>query len=76
LGRIADATPQQMLDGDILYLRDLSRPDTLDSTDLRKIALLCDTCYGFTDITLRCLEILVERGEIKPRVAERFIDSL
>lgn len=76
LGRIEGATPQQMLDGDILYLRDLSRPDTLDSTDLRKIALLCDTCYGFTDITLRCLEILVERGEIKPRVAERFIDSL
>ncbi|WP_297539198.1 FkbM family methyltransferase [Roseovarius sp.] len=76
LGRIEDATPQQMLDGDILYLRDLSRPDTLDNDALRKIALLCDTCYGFTDVTLRCLELLVDRGEIKPRVAERFIDSL
>lgn len=76
LGRIEGATPQQMLDGDILYLRDLSRPDTLDNDALRKIALLCDTCYGFTDVTLRCLELLVDRGEIKPRVAERFIDSL
>lgn len=76
LGRIEGATPQQMLDGDILYLRDLSRPDTLTSDALRKIALLCDTCYGFTDVTLRCLELLVDRGEIKPRVAERFIDSL
>lgn len=76
LDRIDGATPQQMLDGDILYLRDLSRPDTLDSDALRKIALLCDTCYGFSDITLRCLELLVARNEIKARVAERFIDSL
>ncbi|EAQ25855.1 FkbM family methyltransferase [Roseovarius sp. 217] len=76
LGQIEGATPQQMLDGDILYLRDLSQPDAIASGDLRKIALLCDTCYGFSDITLRCLEILVQRGEIKTKVAERFIDRV
>lgn len=76
LGQIAGTAPQQMLDGDILYLRDLSRPGAITSPDLRKIAVICDTCYGLSDITLRCLEILVQRGEIDVKVAEQFALTL
>ena len=76
LGQISGAAPQQMLDGDVLYLRDLSRPDAISSADLRKIALICDTCYGLSDVTVRCLEILVARNEINSDAAESFARAL
>lgn len=55
-----DAT--QMLDGDILYLRDLSGIADWHSDDIKRMALLADGVYNYADIVLRCLDVLQSRG--------------
>jgi len=74
-GPLTDA-PQQMLDGDVLYLRDLSQPDALDNDALRRLALLCDTCWDLGDVTLRCLDLLVQRGAVEETLAGAFASSI
>lgn len=66
----------QMLDGDILYLRDLSKPDALSSHDLGRMALISAGVYGLTDVTLRCLELLQMRAEIEEADLEAYLEGL
>lgn len=63
LGHVTDAKRTHLLDGDILYFRDLSCPDDLTSDQLRKMALIADGIYGFTDYALRCMDELERRNE-------------
>lgn len=60
-----DLKPTQLLDGDIIYFRDLSRPDLLSDNQLHKLAVISNGVYAFFDYTLRCLDELEKRGAIK-----------
>ena len=62
LGSLDNAEQTHLLDGDILYFRDLSQPDDLSTTQLQKMALIADGIYGFADYTLRCLDELEKRN--------------
>jgi FkbM family methyltransferase len=65
LGRSLDKRmATQMLDGDILYMRDLSQMEALTDEDIARIALIAEGIFGFTDIVLRCLEALHQRNAI------------
>jgi FkbM family methyltransferase len=52
---------QQLIDGDILYLRDFTRPDLMDNDQLEQLAAICAHCYGAPDIAGLCLAALQQR---------------
>lgn len=73
LKEIRDSKRTHLLDGDILYFRDLSRASDLSIDELCKMALIAFGVYGLSDYTLRCLEELERRDHaIEPDIL-RFV---
>jgi FkbM family methyltransferase len=54
----------QLLEADLVYVRDFSRPDRLDDEQLRQLALVAHHCYGSYDLAVRCLYLLERRGRL------------
>jgi hypothetical protein len=76
LGHVNDAKRTHLLDGDILYFRDLSRADDLTSDQLRKMALIADGVYGFTDYALRCMDELERRTDADESAILAYVDAV
>lgn len=54
----------QLLEADLVYVRDFSRPDRLDDEQLKQLALIAHHCYGSYDLAVRCLYLLERRGRL------------
>jgi FkbM family methyltransferase len=52
----------QLLDGDLVYVRDFTNPYTMTDDQVRHLALLAHCVYGSSDLTHRCLMIMTDRG--------------
>ncbi|XTP35899.1 FkbM family methyltransferase [Mycobacterium sp. TJFP1] len=55
----------QLLEADIVYVRDFSRPDSMTDEQLKHLALIAHHCYGSYDLALRCVMLLEQRGSLK-----------
>lgn len=60
---------RHLVEADLLYVRDLARPDLLDDSSLARLALIADLVYGSVGVALRCVLVLIERG-VLPATAE------
>lgn len=56
-----DDFSRQLIDGDLLYLRDFTRPDLMSDDQLQQMAAVCRYCYGALDIARHCLIALEGR---------------
>jgi FkbM family methyltransferase len=54
----------QLLEADIVYVRDFSRPDALSDAQLGHLALVAHHCYRSHDLAMRCLMLLHRRGRL------------
>lgn len=63
-GRALAAPPRQLLDGDMVWTRDLSRAETLPDETLRALALLAFAVFDMPDAALKALEALEARGRV------------
>jgi FkbM family methyltransferase len=57
-----DAALNQLLEADIVYVRDFSRPDEMSSEQLKHLALIAHHCYGSWDLAANCIHHLAARG--------------
>jgi FkbM family methyltransferase len=62
----------QLVEVDMLYVRDVKHPHTLTTDQLKKTALIADACYGSFDLATRCLAELERRGDCGAGLAERY----
>jgi hypothetical protein len=62
----------QLLEGDLVYVRDFTRPDSLSDEQLKHLALIAHYCYGSYDLARRCLGILEQRGSLEKGAQERY----
>ncbi|WP_281972541.1 FkbM family methyltransferase [Ruegeria faecimaris] len=74
-GVLSDFESTQILDGDIIYLRDLSDPAELNSQILKRLAILTEGVFGFTDVSLKILDILAQRQEISEADVNQYIET-
>ncbi|MBX9849554.1 MAG: FkbM family methyltransferase [Rhodocyclaceae bacterium] len=51
----------QLLEADLVYVRDFSKPEKMDDEQLKHLALIAHYCYGSIDLTMRCIMLLSER---------------
>lgn len=66
----------QLVEVDMIYVRDPKRIAALASDHLRKIALAVDACYGSYDLAQRCLVELERRRDCASGTVERHLGSL
>ncbi|GJF10166.1 hypothetical protein NGTWS0302_31680 [Mycolicibacterium cyprinidarum] len=66
----------QLLEADIVYVRDFSRPDSLSDEQLKHLALIAHHCYGSFDLALRCVKLLEERGSLQVGSQPRYLQML
>lgn len=52
----------QLLEADVVYVRDFTHPDDMSVEQLQHLALIAHCVYGSSDLTHRCLQALGERS--------------
>ncbi|WP_293001627.1 FkbM family methyltransferase [Mycobacterium sp.] len=62
----------QVLEADIVYVRDLAHPERMTSEQLSHLAMIAFHIYGSVDLTVYCILQLQQRG----RVAEDAVEQL
>ena len=66
----------QLVDLDMIFMRDLRRPDRLDDVTLRSTAVIMDDCYGSVDVGMRCLVELERRGSCSAGLPRAYVHDL
>lgn len=69
-------TADQLIDGDAIYVRDISRPEHMTDDQLARLAILSNAVFDSHTLCLVCLDELVRRGRIEPAIPAQYVDSL
>ncbi|ADU34763.1 methyltransferase FkbM family [Variovorax paradoxus EPS] len=77
---VVDGDPRrplrQLLEADLVYMRDIRRPEAMDDEQLRHLALVAHHCHGSFDLALRCLLLLEERRAVEAGAQQRYLQLL
>lgn len=63
---------RQLVEADVLYVRDPVRLADFDDGQLGRLALIADVAYGSFGLALRCVLALIGRGVLDPAAQERY----
>lgn len=66
----------QLIDGDAVYIRDLTRIDEIGTEGLKHLAILASGVFDSQTVVLTCLDELVQRGALHADVPGRYVDRL
>ncbi|MGD9620009.1 MAG: FkbM family methyltransferase [Mycolicibacterium sp.] len=64
---------RQLLEADMVYVRDFAHPDLMSDEQLKHLALIAHHCYGSFDLALRCVKLLEERHAVHPGAQHRYL---
>ena len=66
----------QLLEGDMVYVRDFRNPAALTAEQLKHLALIAHHCYGSFDLALFCLQALEQRGDLPRGAKDLYLSML
>lgn len=66
----------QLLEADLVYVRDFRQPEHLDAEQLKQLALIAHHCYRSYDLAVRCLYLLEQRGELPAGGRDAYLRGL
>lgn len=66
----------QLLEADVVYVRDFGRPDAMRADQLAHLALLAHHVYGSVDLAHAALAALAARKQADRRVLERYLEAV
>lgn len=66
----------QLLEADVVYVKDFARTEELSSDQLKQLSLVAHHVYGSSDLVVRCLLSLVARDEIPMGAAVEYLKSV
>jgi FkbM family methyltransferase len=73
---VVDNNPRQalnqLLEADIVYVRDFSRPESMRDEQLKHLALIAHHCYQSFDLALRCVMLLEQRHALEAGAQQRY----
>lgn len=64
----------QLLEADMVYVRDFSRPQLMSDEQLKHLALIAYCCYGSVDLALRCVMLLEQRQALTAGAQRRYLE--
>lgn len=62
----------QILEADIVYVRDFFHPDAMTDEQLKHLALIAQHCYKSFDLAIRCVQLLEDRGAVEAGTTRRY----
>lgn len=63
----------QLLEADMVYVRDFAHPESLSDEQLKHLALIAHHCYNSFDLALRCVMLLEQRQALQPGAQQRYL---
>jgi FkbM family methyltransferase len=76
LGPNPAAAMNQLVEADVVYIKDFIKAEAMDSEQLKHLALIAHHCYGSFDLALNCVHHLVSRGAVSPDAKNRYVSLL
>lgn len=76
LGPDPAAAINQLVEADVVYVRNFIDAEAMDSEQLKHLALIAHHCYGSFDLALNCIHHLAARGAIPPDGKHRYVGQL
>jgi hypothetical protein len=70
------AALNQLFEADIVYVRDFTQPDRMNSEQLKHLAMIAHHCYGSYDLAANCIHHLITRAALPPGSVERYLAML
>lgn len=67
---------RQLLETDMVYVRDFSRPENMTVEQWKHLALVAHHCYGSYDLVLKSIVTLIELGALPADAGNRYLASL
>jgi len=67
---------RQLLETDMVYVRDFSRPENMNAEQWKHLALVAHHCYGSYDLALKAIVTLMTMGAVAPDSSRRYLASL
>jgi FkbM family methyltransferase len=64
----------QLLEADIVYVRDFARPESMSDEQLKHLALITHHCYRSFDLALRCVMLLEQRQALPAGSQNRYAE--
>lgn len=66
----------QLLEADIVYVRDFAHAESMSDEQLKHLALISHYCYGSVDLALRCVMLLEQRQALAPEAQQHYLQLL
>lgn len=66
----------QLLEADIVYVRDFTVADSMTDEQLKHLALIAHHCYQSFDLALRCVMLLEQRQALAAGTQQRYLEIL
>jgi FkbM family methyltransferase len=66
----------QLLEADLVYVRDFVHPDNISSEQLKQLCLIMHSCYKSFDLAGRCIELLEQRKVMPSGALQQYIEIL
>jgi FkbM family methyltransferase len=67
---------RQLLETDMVYVRDFSRPENMTTEQWKQLALVAHHCYGSYDLALKAIATLTGLGALPADAGARYLASL
>jgi FkbM family methyltransferase len=67
---------RQLLETDMVYVRDFTRPESMSAEQWKHLALVAHHCYGSYDLALKAVLALMQLGAVPEDANRRYLASL
>jgi FkbM family methyltransferase len=67
---------RQLLETDMVYVKDFSRPENMSAEQWKHLALVAHHCYGSYDLVLKAILTLIQMGAVPEGANKRYLASL
>jgi len=67
---------RQLVEADIVYVRDVTKPENMNPEQWKHLALVAHHCYDSVDLALRAIVAATGLGALKPGTADRYLQHL
>lgn len=67
---------RQLLETDMVYVRDFTRPENMSAEQWKHLALIAHHCYGSYDLALKSIVTLIELGALPADASKRYLAAL
>ena len=76
MGANPAAAINQLVEADIVYVRDFTKAEAMDSEQLKHLAIIAHHCYRSYDLAVNCIHHLATRNEVAPNAKGRYLEMV